>query len=146
MSRCRWKAESRRARISNTRATGHAASSYSPSRFPAGGTRRRSRAEPKSTGRVASDGCLTGNIPRLKKIVLATDNLNAHSLSSLYEAFPPEGAFRLARRLGQRRIPDLETMNSELAAWRARRNRSQKGVDWQLTAADAASGLKDFTR
>jgi len=96
-------------------------------------------------------------------------NLNAHSLSSLYEAFPPEEAFRLARRLeihctskhgsrlnvaevglaamaaqrlGQRRIPDLETMNSELAAWRTRRNRAQKGVDWQFTAADARIRLK----
>ena len=96
-------------------------------------------------------------------------NLNAHSLSSLYEAFPPEEAFRLARRLeihytskhgsrlnvaevelaamtaqclGQRRIPDLATMNSELAAWRARRSRSQKGVDWQFTAIDARVRLK----
>jgi len=39
---------------------------------------------------------LDGQYPRAEKIVLAMDNLNAHSL---YEAFPPEEAFRLAQRL-----------------------------------------------
>jgi len=112
---------------------------------------------------------LDGQYPGAEKIVLAMDDLNAHSLSSLYEAFPLEEAFRLARRLeihytpnhgsrlnvaevelaamaaqrlGQRHIPDLATMNSELAAWHARRNRSQKGVDWQFTTADARVRLK----
>ena len=112
---------------------------------------------------------LDGQYPGAEKIVLVMDNLNTHSPSSLYEAFPPEEAFRLAQRLeihytpkhgswlniaevelaamaaqclGQRRIPDLETMNSELAAWHVLRNRSQKGVDWQFTTADARIRLK----
>jgi len=112
---------------------------------------------------------LDGQYPGVEKIVLVMDNLNTHSLSSLYEAFPPEEAFRLAQRLeihytpkhgswlnvaevelaamaaqclGQRRIPDLETMNLELAAWHSRRNRLQKGVDWQFTTADARVRLK----
>jgi len=42
---------------------------------------------------------LDGQYPGAEKIVLAMGNLNAHSLSSLYEAFPPEEAFRLAQRL-----------------------------------------------
>ena len=107
--------------------------------------------------------------PEAEKIVLVMDNLNTHAISSLYEAFPPEEAYRLAQRLeihytpkhgsrlniaevelaamsaqclGQRRIPDLATMNSELAAWHNQRNRKQKGVDWQFTTADARVKLK----
>ncbi len=36
--------------------------------------------------------------PWAEKIVLVTDNLNTHSPSSLYKAFPPEEARRLAER------------------------------------------------
>jgi len=53
-----------------------------------------------------------------------------------------ELAAMTVQRLGQRHIPDLETMNSELATWRARHNQSQKGVDWQFTTADARVRLK----
>jgi hypothetical protein len=97
------------------------------------------------------------------------DNLNTHAISSLYETFAPEEAFRLARRLeihftpkhgswmniaeielsamaaqclGNRRIPDIKTLNKELAAWHTQRNQSQKGVDWQFPAADARIKLK----
>jgi hypothetical protein len=35
----------------------------------------------------------------VEKIVLVMDNLNTHVISSLYETFPPEEAFRLAGRL-----------------------------------------------
>ncbi len=37
--------------------------------------------------------------PKAKKIRLVMDNLNTHSISSLYEAFPPEVARSLAKRL-----------------------------------------------
>ena len=37
--------------------------------------------------------------PAAKKIVLIMDNLNTHTVSSLYEAFSPAEAFRLAQRL-----------------------------------------------
>jgi hypothetical protein len=107
--------------------------------------------------------------PGTYKIILVMDNLNTHVISSLYETFPAEEAFRLAQRLeihhtpkhgswlniaeielsalatqclGDRRIPDMATLNEELAAWYTRRNQSQKGVDWQFTAADARIKLK----
>jgi hypothetical protein len=107
--------------------------------------------------------------PQAEKIVLVMDNINTHVISSLYETFPPEEAFRLAQRLemhytpvhgswlniaeielsamaaqclGQRRIPCLKTLNEELAAWHTQRNQSQKGVDWQFTAPDARIKLK----
>jgi hypothetical protein len=107
--------------------------------------------------------------PEAVKIVLVMDNLNTHTISSLYETFPPEEAFRLAQRLeihytpvhgswlniaeielsamaaqclGKRHIPEIMTLNTELAAWHTRRNQSQKGVDWQFTTKDARIKLK----
>jgi hypothetical protein len=112
---------------------------------------------------------LNEQYPEAEKVVLVMDNLNTHTISSLYEAYSPEKAFSLAQRLeihftpkhgswlniaevelaamaaqclGQRRISDLETMNSELAAWCTRRNKTQKGVDWQFTNTDARINLK----
>jgi hypothetical protein len=47
-----------------------------------------------------------------------------------------------AQCLGTRRIGDIKTLNDELAAWHCQRNRKQKEVDWQFTAADARTKLK----
>jgi hypothetical protein len=107
--------------------------------------------------------------PDVEKVILVMDNLNTHNISSLYEAFTPEVAFRLAQRLeihytpkhgswlniaecelsalaaqclGDRRIPDIETLNVELMAWCTRRNNTQKGVDWHFTTDDARIKLK----
>jgi len=107
--------------------------------------------------------------PDAEVIVLVQDNLNTHKLSSLYEAFPPDEAFRLAQRLemhytpkhgswlnmaecelsalaaqclGDRRIADIELLNLELRAWNTQRNQTQKGVDWQFTTADARIKLR----
>jgi hypothetical protein len=41
---------------------------------------------------------LDGQYPRAEKVVLVMDNLNTHALSSLYETFPPDEAFRLATK------------------------------------------------
>jgi len=107
--------------------------------------------------------------PEAEKMVIVMDNLNTHTISSLYETFQPDEAFRLAQRLeihytpkhgswlniaevelsamaaqclGLRRIPDLITLNSELTAWHIQRNLSQKGVDWQFKTTDARVKLK----
>jgi hypothetical protein len=109
--------------------------------------------------------------PQAQKVVLVMDNLNTHTISSLYEAFPPEQAFRLAQKLelhftpkhgswldiaeielsalaaqclGARRIGDIQTLNGELSAWHSQRNRKQKSVDWQFTTTDARTKLKRF--
>ena len=37
--------------------------------------------------------------PNAGKIILVLDNLNTHAVASLYKAFPPEDARRIARRL-----------------------------------------------
>ena len=114
---------------------------------------------------------LDNKYPDAEKVVLVADNLNTHVISSLYEAFPPEEAFRLAQRLeihytpkhgswlniaevelsalavqclGDRRIPSIDVLNNELVAWEIRRNAGQKGVDWHFTASDARIKLKQL--
>ena len=106
--------------------------------------------------------------PKAKKIVLVQDNLNTHGKASLYEAFPPEEAFRLAERFEwhytpkhangldmaeselsvlsrqclSRRIPDKETLTAETAAWTTHRNHHNVKADWQFTDAQARVKLK----
>ena len=107
--------------------------------------------------------------PDAEKIVLVMDNLNTHVISSFYETFPPEEAFRLAQRLeihytpkhgswldiaeielsalavqclGNRRISSIEALNKELSAWETQRNVNQKSVDWHFKTADARTKLK----
>ena len=109
--------------------------------------------------------------PCAEKVVLVMDNLNTHTLSSLYEAFSAEVAFGLAQRLelhftpkhgswlniaeielaamavqclGDRRIFDVGVLNSELALWHSRRNQVQRGVDWHFTTKDARIKLKSL--
>ena len=107
--------------------------------------------------------------PDADRIVIVMDNLNTHRISSLYEAFPPQDAFRIAQKLeihytpkhgswlniaecelsalgrqclGKRRIPDLGTLNDELDSWYSDRNGMQKAVDWQFSVDDARTKLK----
>lgn len=106
--------------------------------------------------------------PDKPKIRLVMDNLNTHTISSLYEVFPPEVARNLAKRLEihytpkhgswlniaeielsvmskqclSRRISDITLLHNELSAWEINRNSIQKGVDWQLTTDDARIKLK----
>jgi len=106
--------------------------------------------------------------PKAIKVRLVMDNLNTHNTASLYELFEPEEARRLAQRLdihytpkhgswlnmaeielsvmkGQcldRRIPDIATMQSEVAAWEKNRNNSVKKINWQFTTPEARVKLK----
>ena len=106
--------------------------------------------------------------PDAEKIVLVLDNLNTHSPGSLYEAFPPSEAKRLADKLEihytpkhgswlniaelelsvlarqclDRRIPDRESLEREVAAWEAERNTLGGRVDWRFTTDDARIKLK----
>ena len=112
---------------------------------------------------------LNEQYPDVKKVVLVMDNLNTHNISSLYEAFKPQEAFALSQRLeihytpkhgswldiaeielsalgrqclGDRRIDNLQDLNTELQAWYVDRNKKQRGVDWQFTTDDARIKLK----
>jgi hypothetical protein len=111
---------------------------------------------------------LEDDYPDVPKIRLVCDNLNTHTIASLYAAFPPEIARRLVERLEfhftpkhgswlniaeielsiltqqclDRRIPSLEELRKEAEAWGRRRNAEKKTVDWQFTAANARIKLK----
>jgi hypothetical protein len=105
--------------------------------------------------------------PDAEVIVLVQDNLNTHTLASLYEAFPPEQARRLAERFEvhdtpkhgswlnmaeielsvlarqclDRRIASAEELRREVGAWEAERNERAVEVRWRFTTAEARSKL-----
>lgn len=63
---------------------------------------RRAYAEPTRTRIDWAHGVehlLTVDYPDADRVVLVMDNLNTHSIASLYEAFPPQKAYALAGRL-----------------------------------------------
>jgi len=96
------------------------------------------------------------------------DQLNTHSKASLYETFEPEEARRIARKLEFRYTPkhgswlnmaeiefsvvdrqcldrwlqDIETVQSEIAAWELPRNEQNIGIDWQFTTEKARQKLE----
>ena len=98
-----------------------------------------------------------------EKVVLVMDNLNTHKVASLYEAFPPERARRIAERLEihhtpvhgswlnmaeielsvlarqclDGRIESAEALRREVEAWELERNERMVEVRWQFTTADA---------
>lgn len=106
--------------------------------------------------------------PTAEAIVLILDNLNTHSIASLYEAFEPEEARRLARKLEihytpkhgswlnmaeielsalsrqglDRRIEDKAALDTQVAAWTTQRNAVGKTVTWRFTTADARIKLR----
>lgn len=98
-----------------------------------------------------------------EKIVLVTDNLNTHSPASLYKAFSPEEARRLAERyewhytpvhgswldmaeieIGimsrqalSKPLPDLESFREQVRNWTIKRNAKQSKINWHFTTQDA---------
>ena len=114
------------------------------------------------------DRLLTHDYPDAPKVVLVLDNLNTHTIGSLYTTFAPAKAFALAQRLDihytpkhgswlniaeielsaltrqclDRRIADINTLNSELAAWQHDTNTAHRKVNWQFTTDDARIKLR----
>lgn len=114
------------------------------------------------------DQLLTTDYPDAERVVLVMDNLNTHTLGSLYEALEPATARALAQRLEihytprhgswlniaeielsrltrqclDRRIYDLDTLNTELTAWQDATNADQRQIDWQFTTSDARIKLR----
>jgi hypothetical protein len=103
------------------------------------------------------------------KVILVCDNLNTHTKGAFYEAFEPETARALLRRLEfrytpkhgswlniaenelssmtrqclkDRRFETVDTLRQETAAWHQRSNTRQRGVDWQFKVDDARVKLK----
>ena len=103
------------------------------------------------------------------KVILVCDNLNTHTKGAFYEAFEPEVARAIVRRLEFRHTPkhgswlniaenELSSMTrqcvhgrrfgtadflrSETSAWSDYGNDKQRGVDWQFQVDDARVKLK----
>lgn len=107
--------------------------------------------------------------PDAEVICVVLDNLNTHTLGSLFATYAPDKAWRLARRLEfhytpkhaswlnmaecelsvldrqclDRRIADKDTLTTEVAAWEEPRNRAEVKIEWTFRVADARKKL-DF--
>ena len=127
-------------------------------------TERRTRCDFAEPLRLLSDE----DYPQAERIVLVVDNVNTHGPGSLYEAFAPEEAHRLAARFAwhstpehgswlniaecelsvlqrqclDRPIPDMSTLKREVSAWEERRNKAWSKVIWHFTTADARIKLR----
>jgi hypothetical protein len=108
--------------------------------------------------------------PHAKKITLVTDNLNTHTMWSLYQTFPPDEARDILDRLEwhytpehgswlnmaeielsvlqqqclDRRIPDVGVLAYETDAWCAERNSDKAVINWQFTTKDARIKLRSL--
>jgi len=106
--------------------------------------------------------------PKAEKIVLVLDQLNTHNIASLYQAFKPNEARRLAEKLEIHYTPKhgswlniaeielsvlcrqclddyfqtRQQMATQTAEWERPRNENKTGIDWRFTTADARIRLK----
>lgn len=106
--------------------------------------------------------------PEAEVIRVVLDNLNTHGAASLYEAFAPEEARRIVKKLEfhptpkhgswlnmaeielsvlqrqclDRRIPDETMLKDEIEAWENQRNETQATIDWRFSVTDARDKLK----
>ena len=106
--------------------------------------------------------------PDAQKIVLVLDNLNTHTIASLYEAFEPVMARRLVEKLEIHYTPkhgswlnmaeielsvlsrqctndyfeNADQLAQRIEAWERKRNNEKTSIDWRLTTADARIKLR----
>ena len=112
---------------------------------------------------------LEGRYAACAKVILVCDNLNTHTKGAFYEAFKPERARALVRRIefcytpkhgswlniaenelssltrqcvSDRRFADIATLRAETEAWSNDVNATQRGVDWQMKIDEARTKLK----
>jgi hypothetical protein len=111
---------------------------------------------------------LEGRYAQAEKVILICDQLNTHTIGSLYKAFAPDKARRLARRLEihytpkhgswlniaecelsvltrqclRTRTSSQEALVHKMTPWARDRNARQRGVDWQFRTKDARIKLK----
>ena len=111
---------------------------------------------------------LEGRYAGFEKIVLVCDNLNTHTKGAFYEAFEPERARQLVRRIEFRHTPkhgswlniaenelssltrqcvegrrfgDVDSLREETTAWSSDVNETQRGVEWHMKVDDARTKL-----
>jgi hypothetical protein len=108
------------------------------------------------------------HFPQAEKIRVVLDNLNTHSPAAFYEAFPPEQARQLTKKLEfhytpehssclnmaeveisvlteqclDRRLGSEKIVEHEVGAWEAERNIAKATIDWRFTIPNARDKLK----
>jgi hypothetical protein len=114
---------------------------------------------------------LEGRYANCPRVILVCDNLNTHTKGAFYEAFEPQRARQLVRRIDFRHTPkhgswlniaenelssltrqcvagrrfaDVKTLRDETSAWACDVNSMQRGVDWQMKVDDARCKLKSI--
>jgi hypothetical protein len=106
--------------------------------------------------------------PCAKKIILVMDNLNTHTVASLYEAFEPATARRLAEKLEIHYTPkhgsllnmaeielsvlsrqcmndyfeNAEQLSKQISVWERKRNAGHTSIDWRFNMDDARIKLR----
>ena len=102
---------------------------------------------------------------------MVCDHLNTHTRGAFYEAFAPEKARELVRRiecrytpqhgsglniaenelssltrqcLKDRRLGNIATLQTEASAWETHSHTKQRGVNWQFNIKDARTKLKSL--
>ena len=107
---------------------------------------------------------LDSRYKRCEKVILVCDNLNTHTKGAFYEAFTPAQARQFVRRIEFRHTPkhgswlniaenelssmtrqsirrhrvgDLKTLREQIRAWSNDVNKTQRGVDWQMTVVSS---------
>jgi hypothetical protein len=106
--------------------------------------------------------------PHAERIRVVLDNLSTHSAAALYDTFAPAEARRVLRRLElhytpkhaswlnmveieigvlrsqclDRRIPDSQTLVSEIDAWQQQRNASGARIQWMFNAERARQKME----
>ena len=105
--------------------------------------------------------------PHAEKVRLVLDNLNTHTLGSLYDTFEPSEALRIARRLElhytpvhgswlnmaeielsvfsrsclRQRVPDETDLRRHVHALEEERNKARASIDWRFSIQDARDRL-----
>jgi DDE superfamily endonuclease len=108
------------------------------------------------------------HFPQAEKIRVVLDNLNTHSPAAFYEAFPPEQARQLTKKLEfhytpehsswlnmaeveisvlteqclDRRLGSVKIVEREAGAWETERNTAKATIDWRFTIPNARDKLK----
>jgi hypothetical protein len=113
---------------------------------------------------------VTVDFPKAEKIILVMDNLNIHTIGSLYKAFPPEEARMLRDKLEihytpkhgswlnmaeieinvlvnhglSKRVPTMQQMKKEVSAYNKARNKAANKINWRFSTDDARIKLKQL--
>ena len=107
----------------------------------------------------------------VEKVILVCDNLNTHTRGAFYEAFPPEKAREIIKKIEfhytpkhgswlniaecelsamtsqcvkNRRFSTIALLRDETNAWAKKINKTQRGVNWQFNIEKARYKLKSI--